>query len=100
MERYEMAGLVRKFISDDPQSMSLIIEAATRGMNDALAVANTRAGELDGAWRMALVLLTADRILPGMKASMARTLLPVLERTTNVACSAEKDAKTMIDAMQ
>lgn len=99
MNRYEIAQLVRNFVASDPKAMSVVVEAATAGVSDALDQAKARATELDAAWRMALVLLTADRVMPEMKKSMARTLLPVLARTENVACRAERDAKAWVEAL-
>lgn len=97
--RHSVAMMVRDYVAKDPGSMSDILSAATEGMNDALQAERERSGKLDAAWKSALLVMMADRITPGLKKTLAHTLLPVIEMNSAHPCKAELDAKAMIEGM-
>lgn len=97
--RFRITAEVRNAIAIDPDFMGSVIEAATAGQRDALASANARRSDLERAWVTALLMLNADRITPGLKQMLGRSLVPVLEHYGLVSeCQAVRDAHELVTA--
>lgn len=71
---------VRSAVSNNPDFMAAIIQAAMSGQRDHIKQINERRSELERAWVTALLVMQADRITPGLKKMLLNSLIPVLER--------------------
>lgn len=91
--KWQILAAVRSAVATDPEFLADVFKAATSGQRDALEASNARRAELERAWVTALLMLNADRITPGLKATLAHSLLPVLERyDLKRECQAVRDA--------
>lgn len=94
LTKFEAEHIVSAMLAEQPELLDAVISGTMSGMRSALDKAKQRAGMLDLAWRTALLVVTADRLSPGLKKILARSLLPVLEMNCPPAkwSGAERDA--------
>jgi hypothetical protein len=92
-DKWQLLAAVRAATASDPEFVAEVFTAATAGQRDALEASNARRAELERAWVTALLILNANRLTPGLKSTLARSLLPVLTRyDLNRECQAVRDA--------
>lgn len=90
---------VRAAVSQDPEFMRVVVDAAIAGQRDHIKKINERRSELERAWVTALLVMQDDRITPGLKKTLLHSLLPVLERYgLEGECKAVTDAHAMASA--
>ena len=96
-KRHAILQMVREQVALDPDFQSEVIAAATSGMKAAIKASEARRSELERAWLSALLMLTANRLSPGLKEMLGRSLVPVLERYgLKNECQVVRDAHAAI----
>lgn len=92
-DRFNIASQVRAAVADEPGFMAEVIAAAVSGQKLALDRVNARRADLERAWLSALLMLNADRLTPGLKEMLGRSIVPVLEHY-----GLERDCQAVRDA--
>lgn len=87
---------VRRAVSENPDFMSVVIDAAVAGQKDALTSARKRIAELDRGYLLALCLVTGSKLTASMRTMMENAMLPILKGGGSM-CQAERDAIKAIE---
>jgi len=90
-EKWRFAEDIRTKLAEHPDWLDVAISAVCSGMSTALVLANNRAAEADLAWRMALSLVTPDRLTASAKEHINSILVRHL-KTVGAHSPVEKEA--------